>query len=96
MEAKYIWGSKNRISLTNVLFVLNRYLPLFRAFGFLIFSLRPPHDDQLCSDLTDVNSYATMLNVAIVESLSLSIPISLGKLTNPLSPHAFAYIRIMG
>ncbi|KIM30833.1 hypothetical protein M408DRAFT_271241 [Serendipita vermifera MAFF 305830] len=69
MEAKYIWASKDRISLTNALFVLNRYLPILRAFGYMVFSLRPPQEDPTCSAWTDANSYTTMISIGVVEIL---------------------------
>jgi hypothetical protein len=79
MEVKFIWASKDIISITNILFILNRYYPVVRAAFYVFFSLHSPKGpdaDVSCRNWTLYNSWSTMANVATVESmlfLSLNI-----------------------
>ncbi|CCA76153.1 hypothetical protein PIIN_10153 [Serendipita indica DSM 11827] len=70
-EVQFIWRAKSKFTLTNCLFFLNRYLPIFRAGIFLFFSFFPPSNPRTCTRFTDINSWCTMLSVATVEILML-------------------------
>lgn len=67
MEVTYIWKARPKITLTNCLFFVNRYLPILRAFAFTIFSFYPSSDQVICDRWIDFNSYCTMINVATGE-----------------------------
>lgn len=67
MEVEFIWKSKPKITLSNALFMFNRYFPLLRVTMYAAFSLKPARSGTGCDRGTDLNSYATMFNIAIVE-----------------------------
>jgi hypothetical protein len=100
MEVKFIWGSKDLLSITNILFVVNRYYPIVRAACYVIFSLQPPQGpgaELICDKWTDYNSWSTMVNVATVEStLFLLASISVPGVSRYPSTHALPYLGAMG
>lgn len=74
MEVEFIWKSRPKITLSNGLFIFNRYFPLLRVTMYAAFSFSPARSDTGCNRGTDFNSYATMFNIAIVERKSIDPP----------------------
>ncbi|KAG8844311.1 hypothetical protein FRB91_002688, partial [Serendipita sp. 411] len=72
MEVEFIWKSKSRFSAMNCLFFSNRYIPIIRCAIHLIFSFSPPTTPRKCGQLTDLNSWLTMVAMANVEILMLT------------------------
>jgi hypothetical protein len=99
MEVKFIWGSEDIISITNILFILNRYYPIVRAACYTFLSLQPPKGPNAvvsCTNWTLYNSWSTMANVATVESmLFLSLNIIAEVLHYP-SPNALPHLGPLG